>query len=72
MADQLTTGALIGFLLTYVTHLQSVQTRVLEADPNGGRCLVENLDAGRAVEFCYCVGRSSTDDDSLVCVFSSI
>jgi hypothetical protein len=40
------------------------KARVRDADPHGGRCLVENCPPERAVEFAHCYPRSSSKLDS--------
>lgn len=46
-----------------------VKRRVRDADPNHGRCLVENVEESRAVEFCHCVPRSFKKHEAVVCVY---
>ncbi|KIJ23997.1 hypothetical protein M422DRAFT_56591 [Sphaerobolus stellatus SS14] len=41
---------------------QSARTRVQSADPNQGRCLIENCAEYRCVEFCHCFPSSQRKD----------
>ena len=43
-----------------------LKERVLEIDPNHGRCIVENCDTSRAIEYCHIFSRSYWDHSSLV------
>ena len=42
--------------------------RVLETETNHGgrRCIVENCDTSRAIEYCHILARSKGENDSLV------
>lgn len=41
--------------------------RVRDADPNGGRCLVENTI--HAVDYCHCIPRKYMNEEKIVCVY---
>ncbi|KAF8692826.1 hypothetical protein AX14_002379 [Amanita brunnescens Koide BX004] len=43
-----------------------VRRRVLVSDPNHGRCIVENCDASRAIEYCHLIARINWKDDKLL------
>ncbi|KAF8129828.1 hypothetical protein EV363DRAFT_1086995, partial [Boletus edulis] len=42
------------------------KNRVLAVDPHEGRCLIENCNPARAVEFAYCYPRRLTKDSARV------
>ena len=44
--------------------------RILEADPNGGRCLVTN--AKNALNYCHCIAKIHMKNKDLVCEISTI
>jgi hypothetical protein len=54
------------------THLRDqlisdgTKKRVLRVDPNNGRCLIENCNPARAVEFAHCYPRSLTKESARV------
>jgi hypothetical protein len=53
-------------------HRDSVLTeddkrRVIEADPNGGRCLVTNYTF--TLQYCHCIARKKYHDEKLVSVY---
>ena len=49
-----------------------VRRRVLVSDPNHGRCIVENCDASRAIEYCHLIARINWKDDKLVRSFCTL
>lgn len=48
------------------------ENRVLDADPHKGRCLIENCNPTRAVEFAHCYPRSLTKESARVSSFSEM
>ena len=47
-------------------RLAELKGRVLATDPNHGRCIVENCDASRAIEYCHIIARNNWKDNKLV------
>lgn len=68
MADRITTPSELARLDYDMSSLsQRDRDRVLEADPNGGRCLVTNSEL--ALNFCHCIPRSTMKQEEIVRVY---
>ena len=63
MASQIDTSPYSRSNLSYLDLDQ--KRRCKDADPNKGRCLLENQI--ESIEFCHCIPRKFIDDDELVC-----
>ena len=49
----------------------TVRDRVRAVDPNGNRCLLQNVAENCSVEFCHCIPRSDMQNEELVRVRGS-
>ena len=65
--DSIVVSTPLSRLETNTRRETELRDRVLETDPNHGRCIVENCDASRAIEYCHIIAIRDWKNHQLVC-----